>query len=664
MTAMPQIGRVETAATSQPLISLRNITKSFSRGSLSVEVLHGISLDIHPGEFVAIMGASGSGKSTLMNLIGLLDRPTSGSYRYDGREVAELDADGRALLRREAFGFIFQQYNLLPGSSAAANVELPAIYAGLGREARHQRAVELLQMLGLGERLEHKPTQLSGGQQQRVSIARALMNGGPVILADEPTGALDSKSGAEVMKLLRDLNQRGHTILLITHDAEVARQARRVVEIRDGDIVSDQQIEAAGPQEAAAPPRHTATRPRAAGANLLEAGRMALQALRGNLLRTLLTLLGIIIGVASVVAMLAIGDGARQSVLDRISAMGTNLLLIRPGAPNMRQSGGVTATLVPADAEALNGLANVTVAVGEYSGQVTARFANNDYLTQANAVGAGFAQARDWPVAEGVFFSDEDVRNYVPVAVLGQTILKALFDPGMPASDALGRYVLLNNIPFQVIGVLEAKGASPMGTDMDDTILVPLSTGILRLFGQRYVRTITVQVKDVTRIDETQELIRQTLIGRHKAEDFQIRNMAAIIQTATETQNTLTLLLGSIAIISLLVGGIGVMNIMLVSVTERTREIGVRMATGARRMDILLQFNTEALVICILGGALGVLLGLGATALYAAFDKPVIYAAGPVLLAFGCAFFTGLTFGYLPARKAAGLDPVVALATE
>jgi len=664
MTAQLPLQRPAAAASPDtprdiPLISLQGITKSFSRGDISVEVLHGISLDIHPGEFVAIMGASGSGKSTLMNLIGLLDRPTSGSYRFEGREVSALDADGRALLRREAFGFIFQQYNLLPSASATANVELPAIYAGLNREARHDRAVELLSGLGLAERLDHKPTQLSGGQQQRVSIARALMNGGPVILADEPTGALDSKSGAEVMKLLRDLNQRGHTILLITHDAEVARQARRVVEIRDGNIVSDTRLDEA--EVTGALPRHNAASRKAPSASLLEASRMALQALHSNLLRTLLTLLGIIIGVASVVAMLAIGDGARQSVLDRISAMGTNLLLIRPGAPNMRQAGGITATLVAEDADAIAELANVNVAVGEYTGQVTLRFGSNDYLTQANAAGAGFAEARDWKIASGVLFNDEDVRNFAPVAVLGQTTVKALFDAG---TDPLGKYVLVNNIPFLVIGVLDAKGASPFGTDLDDTILVPLSTGMLRLFGQRYVRTITVQVKDVARIDETQEAIRQTLIGRHRAEDFQIRNMAAILQTATETQNTLTLLLGSIAIISLIVGGIGVMNIMLVSVTERTREIGVRMATGARRLDILLQFNTEALAICTLGGIIGVLLGLGATAVFEAFGKPVIYSTGPVLLAFGCAFLTGLTFGYLPARKAAGLDPVVALASE
>ncbi|MBX3456540.1 MAG: ATP-binding cassette domain-containing protein, partial [Ferrovibrio sp.] len=337
-------------ATDQPLIVLDGIRKSFQRGELSVEVLHGISLEIHAGEFVAIMGASGSGKSTLMNLLGLLDRPSAGSYRFLGREVSDLDADARATLRREAFGFIFQQYNLLPGSTAAENAELPAIYAGLSRTARRRRAIELLSGLGLADRLDHKPTQLSGGQQQRVSIARALMNGGPVILADEPTGALDSKSGAEVMQRLKQLNAQGHTILLITHDAAVARQAGRVIELRDGIVLSDtrQESDIVPPDKPLQPQHH-----RGGGASPLEAARMALRALRNNLLRTLLTLLGIIIGVASVVAMLAIGDGARQSVMDRIQSMGTNLLVIRPGAPNMRMSGGITATLVAADSDAI-----------------------------------------------------------------------------------------------------------------------------------------------------------------------------------------------------------------------------------------------------------------------------------------------------------------------
>jgi macrolide transport system ATP-binding/permease protein len=655
----------ETAASVDPapLISLRDIRKTYYRGTLGVEVLHGISLDIHAGEFVAIMGASGSGKSTLMNLIGLLDRPSTGSYRFDGAEVAALDADGRALLRREAFGFIFQQYNLLPTESATANVEMPAIYAGLPHAKRVKRAEALLTQLGLAERLDHKPTQLSGGQQQRVSIARALMNGGAVILADEPTGALDSKSGEEVMRLLHDLNAQGHTILLITHDHDVAAQANRIIELKDGDIVSDRPVEHAEPVAAPAQPKRPERLRKTGFApfDVLEAGRMALQALRSNLLRTLLTLLGIIIGVASVVAMLAIGDGAKQSVLDRINSMGSNLLLIRPGAPNIRQSGGVTATLTAEDAEAISAeVGNILASVPEYTGNVTVRTGARDYVTQVNATTAPFPVAREWPVAEGIFFSEQDVKSYLPVAVIGQTVVNNLFE----GTDPIGRYVLLNNIPFQVIGIMTPKGATPWGADQDDIIYVPLSTGMLRLFGQRYVRTITVQVQDVTKINDTQEEIRQLLMARHRAEDFQIRNMASIIETAMATQNTLTILLGSIAAISLLVGGIGVMNIMLVSVTERTREIGVRMATGARRLNIMMQFNSEALAICTLGGLIGVALGLGVTWLFASFGQPVIFSAEPVLLAFFCAFATGLLFGYLPARKAADLDPVVALAAE
>ncbi len=652
--------RSSEAPAAEPLIRIRNLTKSFHRGTFEVPVLHGISLDIVAGEFVAIMGSSGSGKTTLMNLIGLLDRPSGGSYSFAGQEMSGLDAEDRALLRRDAFGFIFQQYNLMATETAAANVEMPAIYAGLPGAKRRSRAREILTQLGLGDRLDHRPSQLSGGQQQRVSIARALMNGGAVILADEPTGALDTRSGKEVMRLLHDLNEHGHTILLITHDPEVAAQAKRVVEIRDGLVVADRRLS----REAPAPrPRWTAPPRRrfAVPFDLLAAVGMALHSLRANLMRTVLTLLGIIIGVASVVAMLAIGGGAKQLIVDRITAMGSNLLLVRPGAPNIRNSGGVT-TLVAADAEALTDLPNVVVAVPEYQSSATIRTGGSDYWTTVNAGGSDFPIARDWPVATGVFFNDDDLKDYAPVVVLGQTLVKVMFPPD---ADPLGQFVLLNNIPFQVIGTMEPKGASPGGgNDQDDIAMVPLTTGTLRLFGQRHLRTITVKVADFEKIDVTEDAIRQLLIARHKKEDFQIRNMASIIATATETQSTLTLLLGSIAAISLLVGGIGVMNIMLVSVTERTREIGVRMAAGARRFNILLQFNTEALVLCTFGGLLGVGAGLGAAWAFQSFGKPVVYAATPVILAFGCAFFTGLLFGFLPARKAANLDPVAALGAD
>ena len=647
-----------------PIIALKDIVKVFSRGEMAVQVLHGVSLDIYPGEMLAIMGASGSGKTTLMNILGCLDRPTSGSYVFAGQEVSGLDPDQRALLRRGAFGFIFQQYNLLAGASATENVEVPAIYAGLSHAQRMERAAQLLTSLGLGERLDHKPNQLSGGQQQRVSIARALMNGAAVILADEPTGALDSKSGEDVMKLLHELNALGHTVLIITHDPKVAHQAKRVVEIKDGLITSDSGVQIPSAADAAKKIQPTGMGPAPAFATLpdvVEAGKMALRSLRGNLMRTLLTLLGIIIGVASVVAMLAIGNGAKQAVLNNISAMGTNLLLVRPGAPNQRFVGGFRATLVPADAEAIAELPNVAAAVPEFPSNITIRYGKNDYQTQVDGTTEDYTTARDWPADEGVFFSEADVKSYAPVVVLGRTVAKALFGPD---EDPMGKYVLLNSHPFQVIGLMRAKGANASGNDMDDVVFTPITTGALRIYGQRYARTVTVAVADVDKIDATQAAVTQLLIARHKSEDFQIRNMASVLEAAADTQNTLTILLGSIAAISLLVGGIGVMNIMLVSVTERTREIGIRMATGARKLNILLQFNTEALVVCAVGGLIGVVIGVVTAWTFSTFGKPVMFSPGPILLAFGCAFGTGVLFGYLPARKAANLDPVVALGAE
>jgi macrolide transport system ATP-binding/permease protein len=339
--------------------------------------------------------------------------------------------------------------------------------------------------------------------------------------------------------------------------------------------------------------------------------------------------------------------------------MGTNLLLVRPGAPNVRGSGSI-ATLIPEDAEAISGLPNVVAAVPELTGNVTLRYGNTDYVTQANATTAAFPTARDWPVAVGTFVDRQDVRSYAPVLVLGDTAKNVLF----PDQDPIGRYVLVNNVPFQVIGIMSTKGATPWGADMDDVVFVPLTTGSLRLFGQRHVRSITVQVEDLAQMQATQEAITTLLRERHRALDFQIRNMASIIETASQTQNTLTVLLGSIAAISLLVGGIGVMNIMLVSVTERTREIGIRMATGARTTNILQQFITEAMIVSAIGGVIGVAGGLGVAWALQTFGTPIQFSPWPVALAFGCAFATGLVFGFMPARKAAHLDPVVALSAD
>ena len=661
MNKHAHIERAETAAA--PLIRLENIRKTYvTGGTVSVEVLRGISLEIEAGEFVAIMGASGSGKSTLMNIIGCLDRATGGKYYFAGEDVSAFDRDALAWLRRKAFGFIFQSYNLITNATALENVEVPAIYAGEDALTRKDRAAQLLTRLGLAERLTYRPTQLSGGQQQRVSIARALMNGGEIILADEPTGALDTRSGAEVMALLKDLSRAGHTIILITHDREVAAHADRQIEIRDGLIVADTRSTTAQVQ-ARAPITLEAEQSEGLWnfGDMREALHMALRALRANLFRTILTLLGIVIGVGSVVAMLAFGEGAKQRVLDQIGSMGTNLLLVRPGGPNQRGPSSGIATLVTADADALAALPNIEAVVPEISGTVTARIGNTDYSTQATATTPDLPQTRTWPVEFGAFFTADDERSYAAVAVLGRTVYETLYPDG---SDPIGDYVLLNNIPFQVTGVMTSKGATGFGNDQDDVVFVPLSTGGLRLFGQRYLRAITVAVSDVSQIDATEQAMNDLLLARHGTEDFRIRNMQSIMDTVTSAQNTLTVLLGSVAAISLLVGGIGVMNIMLVSVTERTREIGIRMATGARTRNILQQFLTEAIVVSGIGGLIGVAGGIAAGLVVLAFGTPVIFTLPPIVLAFSCATITGLVFGFAPALKAAQLDPVVALAGE
>ncbi len=641
-----------------PLLSLNNIQRYYPNGDTVVRALDDVSLTVWPGEFVAIIGQSGSGKSTLMNLIGCLDKANTGTYHVLDQDVAGLDADQLAALRRETFGFVFQRYNLLNTASATENIEIPALYAGLSKTERHSRAIHLLERLGLTDRKDHKPMQLSGGQQQRVAIARALMNDAPVILADEPTGALDSQSGKEVMALLSDLHSEGRTILLITHDEKVAAHAQRIITLRDGKIVSDDGEKRSG--RLLSPPQHRGIGAAGVAAELLEAAKTAMRSLHANLFRTALTLLGIVIGVAAVVTMLAVGQGSQEKVLDQMRAMGTNILSIRPGAPGLRGSSDV-ATLIPSDVDAIAELDNVEWASPERNARQTVRYGNIDYATSVQGVAPSMIQVREWQVADGDFFDERDMRRYAPVIVLGQTVRQILFPDG---SDPLGRYVMVGNIPFEVIGVMSAKGADAMGSDRDDSVFVPLTTGLIRLFGQNYLGGITVKVRDVEQIDTTQQAITDLLFARHQVEDFRIRNMASILATAAETQNTFTLMLGIVAAISLLVGGIGVMNIMLVSVTERTREIGIRIATGARRRDILLQFNTEAAVVCTLGGLMGVLLGFAAGYGLRYFDMAIIFSPMPAILAFSCAFGTGLLFGYLPARKAAGLDPVVALAAE
>jgi macrolide transport system ATP-binding/permease protein len=651
-----------------PLIELRKVSRTFvTDGGVEVRALKEIELKIYPGEFVAIMGQSGSGKSTLMNILGCLDRPDSGSYLFAGRDINSFDSDGLAWLRREAFGFVFQSYNLLSTETAEENVAVPGIYAGLSGAERELRAEMLLTSLGLGDRLDHRPNQLSGGQQQRVSIARAMMNGGNIILADEPTGALDSRSGEEVMALLQELSDKGHTIILITHEPHIAQHAERVIEFQDGRIIND-----SGHAEDAIDPAQNkqlrdlfmSRKTASLLGGLNEAVRMAFRSLVANAFRTLLTLLGIVIGVASVVALLAIGEGATNSIVERISSIGTNTLNLQPDRAD-GQRRDMPSRLSFEDADAIvEGVPNVAYSLPTVEGSMTIRHGHEDH--SANVIGTldALPIAKNWPLARGTFFTREDSDKMTPVAVLGATVYDELFPDG---SDPLGEWILLRNIPFQVIGLLTRKGASG-SDDQDEAVYVPLKAAAARLFGERYARRIEVIVDDVSKISQTEDDLINFMLERHGGvQDFRIFNAAEMLETLEETQATLRLFLGAVGGIALLVGGIGVMNIMLVSVTERTREIGVRMATGARQRDIMMQFLAEAIVVSLIGGVLGVGLGFGAGKLLESLpsvDINIVFNSTPAIIAFSCAAATGLIFGFAPARKAAKLDPVVALSNE
>ena len=643
------------------LIDVSNVSRVYGKGEAQVRALDGVSLSIEAGEFVAIVGQSGSGKSTLMNILGCLDRPTTGAYRVRGKDIATLSPDDLAELRRDTFGFVFQRYNLLSTASAAENVEMPAIYAGGALEERRARAKALLEKLGIGDRGHHRPNELSGGQQQRVAVARALMNDAEVILADEPTGALDSSSGAELLSLLEELHAAGRTIILITHDHNVAARAHRIIELADGKVVSDKAATAIAAERRAAAPF---TKSVAAPSFLLQASeavKMAFRSLRANLFRTSLTLLGVVIGVAAVVAMLAIGEGSQKQVVASIETMGSNLLFVRPGAPGTRMRGSAIATLTMDDAARLAELDNIAAAVPTRSDRATLRVGDADYQTSIDGVTADWPLAQNWALAYGSFFTKDDQDRRAAVVVLGYTVADNLFEN---VSAAVGQYVFIGGAPFEVGGVLAPKGATAWGQDMDDVALAPITTGMMRLFGQNYLSSITIAVRDTKRIAETEAAAHSLLLSRHGVEDFQLRNTASILESVEETQKAFSILLGSVAAISLVVGGIGVMNIMLVSVTERTREIGVRMATGARRSDIMMQFNTEALVVGALGGVIGVLIGLGVSLALSATGMSVAITPTPAMLAFGSALAIGLLFGFMPARKAARLDPVIALASE
>ena len=655
-------------ATAMPLMEVKGLIREFKAGEQTIRVLHDINLTINQGEMVAIIGQSGSGKSTLMNILGCLDQATAGDYKIFGQSVSRLDADELAKLRREHFGFIFQRYHLLGDINARDNVSVPAVYAGMDGQARNDRAEKLLSDLGLADKVNNRPSQLSGGQQQRVSIARALMNGGDIILADEPTGALDSKSGEDVVQILKDLNAQGHTIIMVTHDPGLAAQAERVIEIKDGYIIADyknEDYQRPEAQPATMIDKHRKSAFSSFIDRLFEAFKMSLLAMRAHKMRTLLTMLGIIIGIASVVSVVGLGKGSQEQILSNISSLGTNTITVTDGYPYgdpRRQYNDDN--LTPQDAQAVADQPYVLSVSPQLNSNMNVRYRNIQEAASISGVGKDYLDVSGEKLALGQGFDEQSILRRTQDIIIDNNANKTFFPDN---ANPIGEVLLIGSVPGRVIGVLEPNdGGFSRGAD-SPTLYMPYTTMMSRLIGSAYIESFVALIDNNISSSAAESAISELMKSRHGTDDFRIRNSDSIRQTIESTTAAMTLLISSIAIISLIVGGIGVMNIMLVSVTERTNEIGVRMAVGARQSDIMQQFLIEAVLVCILGGLLGIAMAFAIGELInrvGGDSFKVIYSSTSIIAAFVCSTLIGVVFGFLPARNAAKLDPVEALSRD
>ena len=643
------------------MIHLENITKSFANGSEQMLALKGVSLHIEAGEFIAIVGQSGSGKSTLMNIIGCLDTLTSGSYKLGGKDITHFSPDELSELRLKKFGFIFQRYNLISANNALDNVALPAIYAGSHKDERTARALELLDMLGLKGKEYQNPNKLSGGQQQRVSIARALMNGGEILLCDEPTGALDSASGEMVLKILKELNAKGHTIIMVTHDKGIASHANRIIEIKDGQIICDEKKDAKLAK--LEPPKLTYSNNLSAlKAELSESFAMSIGAIKAHKLRSFLTMLGIIIGITSVICVVALAKGSQESIIESINKMGTNTIQINPGrGPGDRNSAKVKRFNVD-DAKMLEELDFIDYASPIMTTGAELIYANKSSTGLARAGNEKILQISGVELESGRNFTKEDVLNSASVMIIDQNTKKEFFS-SLKDDEVIGQNIIFAGHPFSIIGIAK-KDEGPFG-DTTLSVYLPYTTVTNRLTGDYNLRQIIVSIKNNINSQLAEQAISDILLARRGARDFHMRNSDTILQTIKATTDTMGLLISGVALISLLVGGIGVMNIMLVSVIERTKEIGVRMAIGAKGKNIMLQFLIEAVILCALGGAVGVALAFAIGWLINLSGiVSMIFSLSSVLVAFGISSAIGIIFGYMPAKSASRLNPIDALQRE
>lgn len=651
------------------MIELKDVYKTYRIGNQNIHALNGVTLKIDDGDFVVIMGPSGSGKSTLMHLMGLLDVPDAGSIRVDGIEASGFSEDDLAKLRREMTGFVFQQFNLLPRMTAAENVQLPLMYSG--RQADREKTDSLLRLVSLQDRVFHKSNELSGGQQQRVAIARSLINDPKMILADEPTGNLDSKSAEEILTLMKELNSKGITIVLVTHEEEIGLQAKRLIRMRDGKIQNDKRILPISKiSEAGKKTILNKEESRLSWNDIKEYSKQGTRALRANKIRTGLSMLGILIGVAALIAMLALGRGAQKAIEAQLESLGSNLLVLTPGAPRVRgvaKEAGANTRLTQEDAAALKDqLPQIEEAASMVDGRGQVVFENKNWSTEILGATPAFPSLHASVPDVGRFFTEAENQSRSRVVVIGTTVRKELFGDRNP----IGEYIKIRRDNFEVIGILPKKGSKGW-RDQDDIVIIPIQTAMYRIFGKKYVDSIDLKVSSTSALETMQSTILNRMIARHhvppsqREDAFQVHNMAEIQAALSESSRTMAMLLATIASISLLVGGIGIMNIMLVSVTERTKEIGLRKAIGAQKGAILSQFLTEAAVLCAFGGLLGVFFGwLITKALSSIAGWDTVITASSVALALFFSALIGIVFGIYPARKAAQMNPIEALRYE
>ena len=641
------------------MIELKNICKVFQNGDERALVLKNINLEIKQGEFVAIIGQSGSGKSTLMNILGCLDTPSSGTYTLDGKDISHFSKDELSELRLKKFGFIFQRYNLIPASNATENVALPGIYAGTKKFERTQRAKELLSKLGLGDKTDFMPNHLSGGQQQRVSIARALMNGGEILLCDEPTGALDSASGQTVMQIIKELNQAGHTIIMVTHDKQIASWASRVIEISDGRIISDNTTEQNLNKLNKPKSEHASDLSRLKD-RFFESFNMSISAIKAHKLRSFLTMLGIIIGISSVICVVALARGSQENILEGINKMGVSTITIFPGRGFGDRGSAKRKNFSIEDINILESLEFVDNAMPRTSSSGTLIYANTSSGASVRAGTEMILKISSVELKSGRNFTKDDIQNSASVIIIDENTQKTFFKD----SDPLDKIMIFNKRPFRVIGV--GKRDEGAFSDGSLSIYMPYTTLANKVTGSHKIRSIVVSIAPGVNSQLAEHAISEILKIRRGGTDFHMINSDTILKTIKATTDTMSLLISGIALISLVVGGIGVMNIMLVSVIERTKEIGVRMAIGAKGADIMLQFLIEAILLCALGGIIGVLLAFGIGGLFNLIsnDIKMSFSLVSIIIAFGISSLVGIVFGYMPAKRAAKLNPIDALLRE